>query len=344
MRTTVPRPPVIAASVAEDGGADARAIADPVRSLIVTPRPRRRSRRNPRRSVEEADRGLISATERRGLRVRLGLGMLELLLLVGLAVVGVGPLLWLAKAAITPTQDTLNDPMGLFPHGVDLHNLWSAWNDIHLSLYFWNTAVIAAGSWFSQLVVATTGGYLLSVLRPRYARVLNGMVLATLFVPAVVLLVPLYLTILDTPVGHVNLINTYWAVWLPAGANAFNVVLVKRFFDSLPREIFEAARVDGAGPFQLFRSIVLPMSRPILGVVSVFAILASWKDFLWPLLVITDPDKQPLSVRLPTLEGTTDMGTYLAALLLSTAFPILLFLVLQRVFLRSSALSGAVKG
>ena len=75
---------------------------------------------------------------------------------------------------------------------------------------------------------------------------------------------------------------------------------MKRFFDNLPREIFEAARIDGAGPFTLFWTIVLPMSKPILGVVSVFAVLASWKDFLWPLLVLTDPNKQPLSVRLPT--------------------------------------------
>ena len=125
--------------------------------------------------------------------------------------------------------------------------------------------------------------------------------LGTLFVPAVVLLVPLYLTILDVPIVARRCINTFWAVWLPAGASAFNVLLVKRFFDNLPREIFEAARIDGAGPFRLFWSIVLPMSRPILGVVSVFAVIATWKDYLWPLLVLPDPAKQPLSVRLPTL-------------------------------------------
>ena len=89
---------------------------------------------------------------------------------------------------------------------------------------------------------------------------------------------------------------------------------MKRFFDNLPREIFEAARVDGAGPFRLFWSIVLPMSRPIIGVVSVFAVIATWKDYLWPLLVLRDPDIQPLSVRLPTLQPTTDLGVFIAAL------------------------------
>ena len=103
------------------------------------------------------------------------------------------------------------------------------------------------------------------------------------------LLVPLYIEIVHPPLIHHSFIDSYWAIWLPAGASAFNVVLVKRFFDNLPREIFEAARIDGAGPFRLFFSIVLPMSRPILGVVSVFAVLASWKDFLWPLLVLDRP-------------------------------------------------------
>ena len=87
---------------------------------------------------------------------------------------------------------------------------------------------------------------------------------------------------------------------------------MKRFFDNLPREIFEAARIDGCGPFRLFFSIVLPMSRPILGVVSIFAVLASWKDYLWPLLVLGNPNLQPLSVRLPAIEQFTPLGVFLA--------------------------------
>ena len=119
---------------------------------------------------------------------------------------------------------------------------------------------------------------------------------------------------------------------------------MKRFFDSLPREIFEAARVDGAGPFRLFWSIVLPMSRPILGVVSVFAVIGAWKDYLWPLLVLPDPSVQPLSVRLPLLQGTTDLGVLLAALFITSAIPIGLFLLFQRMFLNGAGLSGAIKG
>ena len=95
--------------------------------------------------------------------------------------------------------------------------------------------------------------------------------LTTLFVPSVVLLVPLYIEVVHPPLIHHSFVNSYWAIWLPESASAFNVVLMKRFFDNLPREIFEAARIDGCGPVRLFVSIVLPMSRPILGVVSIFA-------------------------------------------------------------------------
>ena len=304
--------------------------------------PRRRRRRRP--APADADRGILSVSDRRRPGVRWSSRIVNALLLVLLVVVGLGPLLWLGKSAITPTAHTLKTPMALFPNGVDWANLSTAWSTVHIDVQFVNTIWVAAGSWAAQVLVATTAGYALSVLRPRYGAVLYGLILCTLFVPSVVLLVPLYLTILDPPLLGQSLINTFWAVWLPAGASAFNVVLVKRFFDNLPREVFEAARTDGAGPYRLFWSIVLPMSKPILGVVSVFAIIAAWKDYLWPLLVLRDPGIQPLSVRLPTLQAAIPLDIYLAALAISTLIPIVLFLVFQGLFLRSAGLGGAVKG
>jgi multiple sugar transport system permease protein len=261
-----------------------------------------------------------------------------------LLVAGLGPIVWMLKASVSTTQDILRAPMALWPSGIDLGNLGAAWNRTHIDRYLLNTVWIALGSWVVQIVVATTAGYALSVLRPRFTRVMTALVIATLFVPPIVLLVPLYLTVVNVPIVHTSMVDSYWAVWLPAGASAVNIVLMKRFFDNLPREIFEAARVDGAGPFRLFWSIVLPMSRPILGVVSVFAVIATWKDYLWPLLVLRDPDIQPLSVRLPTLQPTTELDIFIAALTISSVIPVALFLVFQRMFLRGAGLSGAVKG
>jgi multiple sugar transport system permease protein len=287
---------------------------------------------------------LISPPEWQRPSVRLGVGSAHTVLLILLVLIGLGPILWLAKSAVTPTQNTIAHPMSLFPHGFAWDNLSAAWNDVEVRRYFLNTVVLAFGSWLVQMIVATTGGYALSVLRPRYATVVYWLLLLTLFVPAVVLLVPLYIEIVHPPLIHRTFIDSYWAIWLPAGASAFNVVLMKRFFDNLPRDIFEAASLDGAGALRLFWSVVLPMSKPILGVVSVFAILASWKDFLWPLLVLTNPDIQPLSVRLPTIQAQTELGVFLAALFIASLVPIIGFLLFQRLFLRGAGLGGAIKG
>jgi multiple sugar transport system permease protein len=300
--------------------------------------------RRRRRPPNDAASSLISPVDWHRPGVRWGLGGAHLLLFLALVVVGLGPLLWLAKSAITPTADTLSNPMSLFPNGAAWGNLRAAWSDVDVGRYFWNTVIIATGSWLAQIIVATTGGFALSVLRPKYARIVTGLLLTTLFVPAVVLLVPLYISIVDPPFIDHSFIDSYWAIWLPAAASAFNVILMMRFFDNLPREIFEAARIDGAGPFRLFVYIVLPMSRPILAVVSVFAILASWKDFLWPLLVLTNPDIQPLSVRLPTIQSQTELGIFLAAMFIACLVPIGGFLIFQRSFLRGSGLGGALKG
>jgi multiple sugar transport system permease protein len=299
-----------------------------------------------RRKAQVADghQGLVQQSDWHRPSVRWGLGTAQTVLFVLLVIVGLGPILWLAKSAITPTSDTIATPMALFPHGTAWSNISQAWTQVDIGLYLWNTIVIAFGSWLCQIIVAATGAFALSVLKPKGARIITAMLLTTLFVPSVVLLVPLYVEIVSPPLIHHSFINSYWAIWLPAGASAFNVILMKRFFDNLPREIFEAARIDGAGPVRLFVSIVLPMSKPILGVVSIFAVLASWKDFLWPLLVLTDANKQPVSVRLPTIAGQTELGVLLAAMFIACLVPIVGFLIFQRSFLRGTGLSGALKG
>jgi len=296
-------------------------------------------------SSEEKTGGLLSHNEWARRDLRWLFGSAQALLFVLLILIGLGPVVWLAKGAITPTIDTLRNPLALFPHGVAWSNLTEAWSQVHVGRYFWNTVVLAFGSWLCQIVVATTGAFVLSVLRPAWGKFIYWLLLGTLFVPAIVLVVPLYIEIVHPPLIRHSFVESYWAIWLPAGASAFNVVLMKRFFDNLPRELFEAAKIDGAGPVRLFFSIVLPLSKPILGVVSIFAILAEWKNFLWPFLVLTNsPDRQPLSVRLPAIQPQTQIGVLLASMLTASLVPLIGFLVFQRTFLRGTGLGGALKG
>lgn len=142
---------------------DAAASEAPEATRAVT-----RARRNRKASSDDGDdRSAVSASDWRRPSVRWTLGPTHWLLLVLLVVWCVGPLLLLAKFAVTPTQDILRTPMAIFPNGIAWSNLSEAWNDVQVSKYFVNTIVLAAGAWFSQILVATTGGYLLSVLRPR---------------------------------------------------------------------------------------------------------------------------------------------------------------------------------
>ncbi|WP_353116158.1 carbohydrate ABC transporter permease [Microbacterium sp.] len=307
---------------------------------------RREARRQARHDREAAlaERTLLSAAERARPRTRLTLTALAVIVLAFLAVIAVGPVLWLAKSAVSTTNDTVSQPFALWPSGIQWENLAEAWTRIDIGQYLLNTVWVAGGNWFFGLLVALTGGYVLAILRPKYAKFLEGAVLATLFIPGVISLVSLYLTVLSLPLIQVNLVNTYWAVWLPASAHAFNVLLMRNFFAQLPSEVFEAAKVDGAGAMTVFRRIVLPMSKPIIGVVSLLTLVGAWKEFMWPLLVLPDPKLQPLSVGLYKVSSSAEISLLMAGMFISVIIPIVLFLVFQRQFLRSAGQSGAIKG
>lgn len=309
--------------------------------LAPTSGPQRNRRR--RRSDADGERSIISTMDQKSPFVRGAVLVAGLIVLVALVVTCAGPLFWLFKAATSTSTETLAQPFALWPSGLHWENLVEAWSSVRFGTYLRNTLVVCVGTWFFGLLVATTGGYGLAVLRPAYAKVVSAAVLATLFIPGVISLVSLYLTVVNVPLFNVNLLNTFWAVWLPASASAFNVLLMSRFFQAIPRDLFDAARIDGAGAYRVFWSLVLPLARPILGVVSLLTLIGAYKDFLWPLLVLPNPDLQPISVALPRVESSTDLGVFMAALFISVVIPVLLFLAFQRQFLRAAGSAGAIK-
>ncbi|MGC0422478.1 carbohydrate ABC transporter permease [Embleya sp. AB8] len=285
-------------------------------------------------------RGVLSEAERRRPLTRISLGTTQLLLLAALIIEGAGPIYWVFKGSVSSTQESLRHPLALWPAEAHWSNISTAWTSLDLGRYLMNTVVLVGGSWFVQLFVAVTGAYALSILRPYYGKYVYAAVLATLFLPGTVSMVSLYLTIQDLPLTGGSIANTPMAVWLPAGAHAFNVLLIKQFFDGIPKELLEAARLDGAGPWRILTRIVLPMSRPILAVVSLIAVMNAWKDFLWPMIAITDTDKQPLAVALPRLADTSDQSLLIAGMLIAIIPPVLVFLVFQRQIVRGIAFTG----
>lgn len=248
------------------------------------------------------------------------------------------PVYWMTSGAMKSPDEVARTPPTLVPESWSTSGYTDAWELMELPTHLWNTVVQAAGAWLFQLVFCTAAAYALSKLRPAFGKLVLGGILATLMVPAQALVVPKYLTVAD-----LGLLNDPLAIWLPAVANAFNLYLLKRFFDQLPTDVLEAAEMDGAGKLRTLWSIVLPMSRPVLGVVSIFALVAVWQDFLWPLMVFSDTDKQPISVALVQLSQNIPLTVLIAAMVIASIPMVAMFLAFQRHIIAGIG-AGSTKG
>ncbi|MGH4031918.1 carbohydrate ABC transporter permease [Actinomycetota bacterium Odt1-20B] len=253
------------------------------------------------------------------------------------------PVYWMVTGAMKSPDEVTRTPPTVVPEKWHTSGYTDAWDLMDLPTHLWNTVVQAAGAWLLQIVFCTAAAYALSKLRPAFGNIILGGILATLMVPAQALVVPKYLTVADLPFTHTNLLNDPLAIWLPAVANAFNLYLLKRFFDQIPRDVLEAAEIDGAGRIRTLVSIVLPLSRPVLGVVSIFALVAVWQDFLWPLMVFSDTGKQPISVALVQLSQNIPLTVLIAAMVISSIPMVAMFLVFQRHIIAGIS-AGSTKG
>jgi multiple sugar transport system permease protein len=255
------------------------------------------------------------------------------------------PLYWMFSSALKSSIEIFQSPPTIWPLHPAWNNYVNAWRVLQYPLYFGNTLILAAGAVFLQLLVSATAAFALSKLRPAGKGIIQFIFFSTLMVPPVVYLIPQFVNISNLPLIHVSLINNWAGVWLPEAASALNILILKSFFDTIPRELTDAARLDGANSWQLFSRIILPLSRPALAVVTIFTVVASWKDFLWPLLVLFNPEVQSLSVAIYHESGIN--STYplpfnylMAGLVLASVPPILLFLLFQRQIIRGVNLTG----
>jgi multiple sugar transport system permease protein len=306
----------------------------------LTPKSDRPKRR--KAVVDSTERSLVSplALKRPGGRV---LYWLVFVLLLISTLSTLGPMYWVFTGALKPSRELFATPPTFWP----AHPIWSnyiqTWQVLQLSLYFESTLLLAGGAVILQLLVSATAAYALSKLRVTGKGVIQFAFFSTLMVPPIVYLIPQFVNISDLPFIHVSLVNSWAGVWLPEAASAFNILLLKSFFDSIPAELSDAARLDGANTWQMFIRIILPLSRPVLAVVTIFTVVASWKDFLWPLLVLADSNLQPLTVGLYHLSGLNSnlpFNYLVAALALASIPPIVVFLILQRQIIRGINLTG----
>ncbi len=290
-------------------------------------------------------RTLVSSAQLNRARGKLTYRIVLTLVVVIFTLVFIGPLYFLFSDGLKSTTEAVQVPPTIIPAHVHPGTYASAWSRVGLGRLLVNTLYYAFGALLLQLVFDVAAAYSLSRLRPVLGNVIFALMLATLMIPSTVLLVPQYVTVSDLPILHLNLIGSPAAIWLPSVANAFNIFLLKRFFDSIPSELLAAAAIDGASPLRTLRSVVLPISRPIIGVVSIFSLVAVWKDFLWPLLVEYgyNPSRETLNVGIFEAASTTPQNLVLAASAMAAVPTLIFFLLFQRNIL-SGLTAGSLKG
>jgi multiple sugar transport system permease protein len=308
----------------------------------VSPQPAKKQHLRGTTEIPSSERMLISSLALQRPVGRIIYWLVFALLLLSTTVT-LGPIYWMFSGALKSAVEIFQSPPTFWP----LHPQWSnysnAWSVLNIQLYLGNSLILAGGAVVLQLLVSATAAYALSKLRPAGKNIVQFCFFCTLMVPPVVYLIPQFVNISNLPLLHISLFNSWAGVWLPEAANAFNILVLKSFFDSISNELTEAARLDGANSWQVFLRIILPLSRPALAVVTIFTVIASWKDFLWPLVVLSDDHLQPLIVSLYHQSGVNANlpFTYLVAgLVLASIPPILLFLLFQRQIIRGISLTG----
>jgi multiple sugar transport system permease protein len=290
-------------------------------------------------------RSLISPAQLNRARSKIVYRIVLTAVIVIFTLVFIGPLYFLFTDGLKSTQEAIATPPTLYPHHLHPSSYVRAWDEFSLGRLLLNTLYYAFGALAFQLVFDVAAAYSLSRLRPALGNVILAMMVATLMIPAMVLIVPLYITVANLPIVHINLIGSPAAIWLPSVANGFSIYLLKRFFDSIPVELTQAAAVDGASPMRTLRSIIIPISRPILAVVSIFSLVAVWKDFLWPLLVEGgyNPPRETLNVGIWVASQTAPQNMVLAASAIAAVPTVVFFLIFQRNIL-AGLTAGGIRG
>jgi multiple sugar transport system permease protein len=249
------------------------------------------------------------------------------------------PLAWMLLLSVTPAGEATALGAGRLPSALTLEHYETLFTRLSLARYLLNSALLAAAVTAISLVTSSLAGYAFARLRFRGRDRTFRILLAALVIPGQVGMLPLFLLL-----KQLGLVNTYAGVIVPGMASIFGIFLFRQYALSIPESILDAARIDGAGELRIYRSLVLPLCRPVLATLALFTFMGSWNDFLWPLIVLTDDRMYTLPVALANLLGehVQDVELMMAGSVLTVLPVVLLFLALQRQYIQS-LVGGALR-
>lgn len=258
-------------------------------------------------------------------------------------VLALAPVVWMISTAFKPEREIISTELHWIPHQVTSEHFTAILQNYPMTQWLFNSLFTATAATLLVLVLDSLAGYAFARMRFRGRGILFMIVLSMLFVPIQITIIPLFIMF-----SRLSLTDTYWALILPVGANVTGVFLMRQFFLSIPGELEEAARVDGASALRIFWSVVLPLARPALTAVAILTFLSTWNSFLWP-LIVTRSDSvrtlpvgiaQFLSLRPGMVQGQMSIGQSMAGAVLAALPPIVVFVILQRYFIEGIARTG----
>jgi multiple sugar transport system permease protein len=265
-----------------------------------------------------------------------------MLMYAALAVAAVAtlmPLLWMVSASLMPTGESTALPPRLLPSAATFEHYRALFTHLNVARYVANSTVLAGAITLISLLLNSMAGYAFAKFRFRGREALFRALLAALVIPGQVGMLPLFLML-----KWLGVVNTYWGVVIPGMASIFGIFLVRQYALSIPDSILDAARIDGAGEWRIYWSLVLPACKPILVTLAIFTFMGAWNDFLWPLIVLTDSDMYTLPVALANLLGehAQDTEVMMAGAVLTVLPVVVLFVALQRYYIEG-IMGGAMK-
>jgi multiple sugar transport system permease protein len=254
------------------------------------------------------------------------------------------PVAWVALSGFKETSEMYGVPPAWLPKRVDFGKVAEIWRLVDFGGYLLNTLAVIVGCWGADILLNGLAGYVLSRVKPWGSAFLETALFWTMLLPGISM-VPLYMTFVDMPVIHANLTGSFVPIWLMAGCNAFNIFLFRSFFNSIPMEYLDAAKIDGCTNLGIFRRIIIPLSKPIIVVVTIFSVTGSWSNFMWPYLILGNTALEPVSVLLYKLTSASILqdNQKMLIMMISIIPPLLIYSFFSRHIMGGLNMSG-IKG
>jgi multiple sugar transport system permease protein len=250
------------------------------------------------------------------------------------------PLFWMIAASFMTTGEATTYPPHLVPHAATLDQYRQLFVRLNIGRAFFSSFVVAITVTLFSVLFNSMAGYAFAKLRFRGRDRMFGLLLVALVIPPQVGMLPLFLFM-----KQLHLVNTYAGVVIPSLATVFGIFLIRQFMLSIPAELLEAARMDGASELRIYWSVVLPLARPILATLATFMFMSTWNDFMWPLIILSDQSHYTLPVAIANLVGehVQDVELMMASSVLTVIPVLIVFIVLQRYYI-AGLMAGSVKG